>query len=65
MGRWFDESKAKAIANGVDAVKAEAAAGPETFTKVAIMPAILVVVFILIYIARRKQYAAHKQQAHA
>jgi fucose permease len=65
MGRWFDESKAKAITNGVDAVKAEAMAGPDTFMKVAIMPAILVVVFILIYVARRKQYAAHKQQAHA
>lgn len=65
MGRWFDQSKAKAIANGVDAVKAEALAGPDTFMKVAIMPAILVVVFLLIYIARRKQYAAHKQQAHA
>jgi hypothetical protein len=28
-----------------------------------LMPAILLVVFILIYIARRKIYAAHKQAA--
>jgi hypothetical protein len=33
--------------------------------KVAIMPAILIVVFVLIYLVRRKSYAAHKQQAQA
>jgi hypothetical protein len=33
--------------------------------KVAIMPAILVVVFLLIYLSRRKFYAAHKQQPQA
>ncbi len=65
MGKWFDQAKAKAIVDGVDAVKAEAVAGSETFMKVAIMPAILVVVFILIYIARRKYYSARKLQAHA
>jgi fucose permease len=63
MGRWLDESKAKAIANGIDAAKADAIAGSETFLKVAIMPAILLVVFTLVYIARKKTYAAHKQAA--
>jgi len=63
MGGWFDKAKAKAIADGVDAVKAEAAAGSDTFVRVALMPAILVVVFIIIYVVRRKAYAAHKQAA--
>jgi MFS family permease len=61
MGRWFDEAKNAAVAAGTDVAKAESVAGSETFMKVAIMPAILLVVFTAIYIARRKIYAAHKQ----
>ena len=38
MGRWFDEAKAKAVAAGVDATAADAAAGSNTFLKVAVMP---------------------------
>ncbi len=63
MGRWFDKAKEAAVAAGTDPVAADAAAGSDTFMKVAIMPAILLVVFILIYIARKKFYAAHKQAA--
>jgi MFS family permease len=63
MGRWFDEAKAKAVTNGVDAVKAEAVAGSNTFLKVALMPAILVVVFIVIYAVRRKHYQQKVQTA--
>jgi fucose permease len=61
MGKWYDDFKSAAVAKGVDANQADAIAGSNTFLKVAIMPAILLVVFILIYIARRKEYAAHKQ----
>ncbi|MDX2048803.1 MAG: MFS transporter [Chitinophagaceae bacterium] len=64
MGKWFDEAKAKAIAGGADTVAAETMAGSDTFLKVAVMPAILVVIFVLIYVVRRKHYAAHKA-AHA
>jgi len=64
MGKWYDQFKSTAIASGVDATKADAIAGSNTFLKVAIMPAILVGVFVLIYLSRRKFYAAHKQ-AHA
>jgi hypothetical protein len=39
----------------------DAIAGSNTL-KVAIMPAIVLVAFILIYVARKKVYAAHKQQ---
>jgi fucose permease len=56
MGRWFDEAKATAAAAGVDAAKADAAAGSDTLMKVAIMPLILLVIFIIIYAVRRKHY---------
>ena len=61
MGRWFDQFKKDALAAGADSNTADAIAGSNTFMKVAIMPAIVLVVFILIYFARRKHYAAHKQ----
>ena len=61
MGGWFDKAKSAAIASGADAAKAEAAAGPETFMKVAVMPAILLVVFIIIYFVRKKSPAVHKE----
>lgn len=63
MGRWFDKAKSAAIDAGTDVAKAEAVAGTDTFKKVAIMPAILFVIFVLIYVARRKYYTAHKQAA--
>ena len=57
MGKWMDQAKAKAIAEGIDPSKAEALAGSDTFLKVAIMPAILVVVFSIIYVVRRNKHA--------
>jgi fucose permease len=62
MGKWFDGFKASAIATGSSPAAADAIAGSNTLMKVAIMPAILIVVFIVIYAVRRKTYAAHKQQ---
>lgn len=64
MGRWLDNFKKEALSQGMDAKAAEIYAGSQTFLKVAVLPAILVVVFTLIYLARRKYYVAHKQ-AHA
>jgi len=60
MGKWMDDAKAKAIGEGMETAKAGAAAGSETFMKVAIMPAILLVVFILIYVVRRNVYKQQK-----
>lgn len=60
MGRWFDTSKAKAIAAGVDSAAADAQAGSSTLLRVAWMPAILLVVFTIIYLARRRHYVQHK-----
>jgi len=61
MGKWYDGYKAAAIAAGEEATKADAIAGSNTFMKVAIMPAILLVVFVVIYISRRKHYVQHKE----
>ena len=65
MGNWFDKFRAAAIATGSTTTEADHIAGSNTFMKVAIMPAILIVVFVVIYLVRRKSYAAHKQQAQA
>ncbi|HEY6502430.1 MAG TPA: MFS transporter [Chitinophagaceae bacterium] len=56
MGKWLDQAKAKAIGEGIDPSKADAIAGSETFMKVAIMPAILLVIFTIIYIVRRNKH---------
>lgn len=63
MGRWLDNAKAKAIAEGLTASQAEAAAGSETFLRVAILPAILVVVFTIIYFVRKNKPT--QQLAHS
>lgn len=65
MGKWYDNFKASAIAAGSDPSAADAVAGSNTFMKVAIMPVVLIVIFVLIYISRRKFYASHKQQPQA
>jgi fucose permease len=59
MGRWYDQFKETAIAAG-NVATADAYAGSNTFMKVAIMPAILFVIFSVIYAVRRKYYQEHK-----
>jgi|SRR5215203_547668 len=63
MGRWLDNAKAKAIAEGMTPTQADAAAGSETFLRVAILPAILVVVFTVIYFVRKNKPT--QQLAHS
>lgn len=65
MGGWYEGFKKKALDAGADVAQAEAIAGSKTFMQNAIMPAILLVVFVLIYIARRKHYAQHKEALHS
>jgi MFS family permease len=60
MGKWYDDFKTAAVAAG--SATPDADAGSHTFMKVAVMPAIVLVVFIVIYIARRKHYQQHKVQ---
>ena len=65
MGHWYDNFRATSIAGGADAAAANAIAGSNTFLKVAVMPAILLVIFILIYISRRTFYRNHKNHQKA
>jgi MFS family permease len=56
MGKWYDDFKATAVTAG--AANPDAVAGSDTFMKVAIMPVILVGVFILVYLFNRKKYSS-------
>src|SRR4029078_2154323 len=57
MGSWYDGFKAVAIPKGGDAAQnADAIAGANTFLKVVIMPAILLIVCTAIYFSRKKFY---------
>ncbi|MDQ6761495.1 MAG: MFS transporter [Bacteroidota bacterium] len=60
MGHWYDGFKAGAIATGATDAAANAVAGSSTFLKVAVMPAILLIIFTAIYLFRRKYYQQHK-----
>jgi fucose permease len=62
MGKWYDGFKEAAMTKGVDAAQADAIAGSSTFLKVAVMPVILLVVFIVIYVIRRKHYSVPGKQ---
>ena len=59
MGHWYDNFRAGAIANGANAAAADAIAGSNTFLKVAVMPAILLVIFTIIYFSRKSFYKKH------
>jgi MFS family permease len=63
MGKWFDKAKETAVAAGNDVAKAEAVAGTDTLLKVAIMPAILLVIFTIIYFVRKNK-PAQQNVAH-
>ncbi len=65
MGHWYDNFRAEAVASGATGAVADAAAGSNTFLKVAIMPAILVVVFTVIYFSRKNFYKKHKDDREA
>jgi len=62
MGKWFDKAKDAAVATGTEASKAEAVAGTDTLLRVAVMPAILLVIFTIIYFVRKNKPV---QTAHA
>ncbi len=65
MGHWYDGFKAGAIATGATDAAADAVAGSNTFLKVAVMPAILLIIFTVIYFSRRKYYQRHKTSHEA
>jgi fucose permease len=55
MGKWLDNYKQEAIDKGMTASAADIFAGSHTFLKVAVMPAILLVMFTLVFIFQRKK----------
>lgn len=53
IGRWIDSERANAIANGLKDEAAELAAGQATLDNIAILPAILIVAFGIVYFMRK------------
>jgi hypothetical protein len=63
IGSWYDagiaaRTPAGSTPSGTEQVAIQAAAGLEALGKVAVLPAILAVAFVLIAVARRKAVAA-------
>ena len=54
IGSWMDNERAGALANGLSGDAAELAAGQATLDNIAILPAILVIAFAIIYFTRNK-----------
>ncbi len=61
MGKWYDDFRTTALASGASSATADYTAGADTFLKVAIMPAIVLIIMVIVYIARRKVYTAEKK----
>src|SRR5688572_4018599 len=61
MGGWLESYKKTALAQGMDDAAATASASSETLMKVAIMPAIVLVIFVIIYVVKRKHYIQHSK----
>jgi fucose permease len=54
IGGWMDSERAYAIANGLEGDAVELAAGQATLDNIAILPALLIVAFAIIYFTRDK-----------
>lgn len=54
IGRWIDESRAVAAATGLEGDALELAAGQATLSKIAVFPAILIVLFTIFYFWQKK-----------
>ncbi len=59
IGGWIDSNRTKAVASGLTGDAAELAAGQATLANIAILPALLVVAFAVLYFVMRKQVAEH------
>ncbi|WP_126245029.1 MFS transporter [Chitinophaga rhizosphaerae] len=66
IGRWIDESRVKAAANGLTGADLELAAGQETMKLMIIFPGVLIVLFALLWfwVKRSKPAQAVSQPAH-
>lgn len=59
VGGWIDAAKAKAVASGLSGNAAELAAGQQTLTNLLIFPAVLIVIFGIMFL-NRKQLEARR-----
>jgi hypothetical protein len=59
LGGWIDAAKAKAVASGLTGNAAEVAAGQQTLTNLLIFPAVLIVIFGIMFL-NRKQLEARR-----
>ncbi len=63
IGRWIDEGRVRAAANGLTGAELELAAGQETMKFMIIFPAVLIVLFILLWFWVKRSKPA-QQLAH-
>ena len=54
IGSWLDKEKARALSEGVDAAAADLVAGQSTLDNIAVLPAILIVLFGILFLFRNK-----------
>lgn len=60
IGGWLDVERTTALGKGLSAEEAELVAGQATLDNIAIFPAILVVVFGLLFVFRNKFQTTHQ-----
>ena len=65
IGRWIDTDKAEAAASGFTGDELELVAGQQTLETMTIFPAILIVLFTILWFWIRNRKAATAAQAHA
>jgi len=54
IGRWIDQARAESAQSGLSGAQLELAAGQETLAKMALFPAILIVLFIIFFFWQKK-----------
>ena len=54
IGGWLDAERASALANGLGAEAAELAAGQATLDNIAVFPAVLIILFGILFLFRKK-----------
>ncbi|HMS66730.1 MAG TPA: MFS transporter [Saprospiraceae bacterium] len=64
IGKWMDTERANALASGLTGDAAELAAGQSTLDNIAWFPAILVIVFGLLFVMRNKWLTPEEGVAH-
>ena len=64
IGSWLDKERAKALASGLEADAADLVAGQATLDNIAVFPAILIVLFGILFFFRKRLEQRRVTQAH-